>query len=209
MFKDLSMRIFLGHLVAYVVVTALCAAVNLWLSPGMLWFPWVLIGWGVAVAVHAFALLLRKTRRRERIFIDRKARAFAVHLFAYVAVVLMLLFVNLTVTPKVWWFYWVALGWGAGVLAQGACVFLRKRKAPASAARQAEVKQVESKSEAAPQARAAEAKAESLMRVSASRSAYWREGRDRAGVPPALRRRPGAPLCRSARAERASFAWSQ
>jgi hypothetical protein len=27
-----------------------------------------------------------------------------VHLFAYVAVVLLLLFVNLTVTPKVWWF---------------------------------------------------------------------------------------------------------
>ena len=91
MFKDLSMRIFLGHLVAYVVVTALCAAVNLYLTPDTLWFPWVLIGWGVAVATHAFALLLRKTRRRERIFIDRKARAFAVHLFAYVAVVLVLL----------------------------------------------------------------------------------------------------------------------
>ncbi|MGZ5849995.1 MAG: 2TM domain-containing protein, partial [Methyloceanibacter sp.] len=101
MFKDLSMRTFLGHLVAYVVVTAVCAGVNLWLTPGTLWFPWVLIGWGVAVATHAFALLLRKTRRRERIFIDRKARAFAVHLFAYVAVVLVLLFVNLAVTPKV------------------------------------------------------------------------------------------------------------
>ncbi len=96
MFKDLSMRIFLGHLVAYVVVTAICAGVNLWLTPDTLWFPWVLIGWGVAVATHAFALLLRKTKRRERIFIDRKARAFAVHLFAYVAVVLVLLFVNVT-----------------------------------------------------------------------------------------------------------------
>ncbi len=133
MFKDASMRVFLGHFVAYIVVTALCAAVNLWLSPSTLWFPWVLIGWGVAVATHAFALLLRKTRRRERIFIDRKARAFAVHLFAYVAVVLVLLFVNLVATPKVWWFYWVALGWGAGVLAQGLCVLRKGRKsAPAS-----------------------------------------------------------------------------
>ena len=67
------------------------------------------MGWGIAVATHDLALLLRKTRRRERIFIDRKARAFTVHLFAYVAVVLLLLLVNLTVTPKVWWFYWVAL----------------------------------------------------------------------------------------------------
>ena len=56
------------------------------------------------------------THRRERIFIDKCARSFTVHLFAYVAVVLLLLFVNLTVTPKVWWFYWVALGWGAGLI---------------------------------------------------------------------------------------------
>ena len=100
MFNDLSMRIFLGHLVTYVAVTAISAGVNLWLTPDTLWFPWVLIGWGVAVATHAFALLLRKTRRRERIFIDRKARAFAVHLFAYVAVVLVLLFVNIAVDAQ-------------------------------------------------------------------------------------------------------------
>ena len=148
MFKDLPMRIFLSHLVTFVAVTAICAGVNLWLTPDTLWFPWVLIGWGVAVATHAFALLLRKTRRRERIFIDRKARAFAVHLFAYVAVVLVLLFVNVTVTPKVWWFYWVALGWGAGVASQGLCVFFRKRKTSApSVPQQAEVKQVESQAQ--------------------------------------------------------------
>ena len=132
MFKDASMRIFLGHLVAYIAVTLICAGVNLWLSPNTLWWPWVLIGWGVAVATHAFALLLRKTRRRERIFIDRKARAFAVHLFAYVAVVLALLFVNAILTPKVWWFYWVALGWGAGVAFHGWCTFFRRRKRPAA-----------------------------------------------------------------------------
>ena len=40
MFKDLSMR-FLGHLMAYVAVTLICAAVNLWLTPGTLWFTWV------------------------------------------------------------------------------------------------------------------------------------------------------------------------
>ncbi len=153
MFKDLSMRIFLGHLVAYVVVTALCAAVNLYLTPDTLWFPWVLMGWGVAVATHAFALLLRKTRRRERIFIDRKARAFAVHLFAYVAVVLVLLLVNVVVTPKVWWFYWVALGWGAGVAAQGLCVFFRRPKrapvspAPVTAHRKPPARQIETKTE--------------------------------------------------------------
>jgi len=127
MFKDLSMRVFLIHLAAFVVGTLICAAINLWLTPNTLWFPWVLMGWGAAVATHALALLLRKTHRRERIFIDRKARSFTVHLFAYVATVLILLFVNLTVTPKVWWFYWVALGWGAGIIAHGWCAFGKRR----------------------------------------------------------------------------------
>jgi len=132
MFKDLSMRIFVIHLAAFVVGTAICASVNLWLTPGTIWFPWVFMGWGIAVATHAVALLLRKTRRRERIFIDPKARSLTVHLFAYVATILLLLLVNLTVTPKVWWFYWVALGWGAGVLAHGACLFRTHRKQPSA-----------------------------------------------------------------------------
>jgi len=127
MFKDLSMRVFLVHLAAFVVITAGLAAVNLWFAPQYPWFIWVLIGWGAAVATHALALLLRKTHRRERIFIDRKARNFTVHLFAYVATVLILFFVNLTVTPKVWWFYWVALGWGAGVIAHGWCALGKRR----------------------------------------------------------------------------------
>jgi cyanate permease len=160
MFKDPSMRIFLFHLVAFFAVTALSAAVNLWLTPQHLWWPWVLIGWGVAVATHAFALLLRKTRRRERIFVDRKTRAFAVHLFACVAVVLVLLLVNVTLTPKVWWFYWVALGWGAGVAFQGWCTFFRKRKpapAPAAVRHKRAAKQIETKA-APPEPKAAPAR---------------------------------------------------
>jgi O-antigen/teichoic acid export membrane protein len=143
MFKDLSVRIFLVHLAAFAAGIVICAAINLWLKPGTLWFPWVLLGWGVAVATHAVALLLRKTRRRERIFIDPKARASIVHLFAYIAVVLLLAFVNLTVTPKVWWFYWVALGWGVGVGFHLWCAFgKRRRRAPRpETSRQVEAKQ--------------------------------------------------------------------
>jgi predicted membrane channel-forming protein YqfA (hemolysin III family) len=135
-FKDLEMRVFLAHLVAFVVITAIIAAVNLWLTPGYPWFLWVLIGWGAAVATHAFALLLRRTRRRERIFIDRKTRSFTVHLFAYLATVLILFFVNLTVTPQAWWFYWVALGWGAGIIAHGWCAFGKKRPPQSISSRQ-------------------------------------------------------------------------
>ncbi len=129
MFADRSMRIFVAHLAAFVAVVLICAAVNLWLTPNTLWFPWVLMGWGIAVATHALALLLRMTHRRERVFIDNCTRSFTVHLFAYVATVLLLFLVNLTVTPKVWWFYWVALGWGAGLVPHAWSAFFRTRPA--------------------------------------------------------------------------------
>jgi hypothetical protein len=115
------------HVAAYAVVVAICAGVNLWLAPDNLWFVWVALGWGIGVAAHALAFWLRHTRRRERVFIDCKARGFTVHLFAYVATTVILFVVNLLATPKVWWFYWVALGWGAGVVLHGWCVFFRKR----------------------------------------------------------------------------------
>jgi hypothetical protein len=38
--------------------------------------------------------------------------------------------VNVTVTPKVWWFYWVALGWGFGLIAHGWCAFGKRRRMP-------------------------------------------------------------------------------
>jgi hypothetical protein len=126
--QDRPKRALVIHIAAYlVVVVAICAAVNFWLAPDRLWFIWLAAGWGIGIAAHALALWLRHTRRSERVFIDPKTRGFAVHLFAYVAVVLLLFILNLAVTPKVWWFYWVALGWGAGVAAHGWCAFFRKR----------------------------------------------------------------------------------
>ncbi len=125
--RKLELRVFLIHLAAYVIVTALLAAINLWFAPEKLWFIWVLLGWGIGVAAHGLALLLRRTHRRERIFSDPKTRAFTVHLFAYVAVIVLLFVVNLTATPNKWWFYWVALGWGAGIALHGWLVFRKPR----------------------------------------------------------------------------------
>lgn len=128
--QDRDKLALLIHLGAYIVGVGVCLALNLLLAPKTLWVVWVAAGWGIGLAAHALAYWLAHTRRRERVFLDPKARGFAVHLFAYVAVVILLLIVNVTVTPKVWWFYWVALGWGAGVVAHGACVVFHKRRAP-------------------------------------------------------------------------------
>ncbi|MGH6735431.1 MAG: 2TM domain-containing protein [Methyloceanibacter sp.] len=127
--NDPRARILLIHIAAYVAVVVICAAVNFWLSPDNLWFVWVLLGWGIGVAAHGLAFWLRTTHRRERVFVDPKARGFTVHLFAYLAVVILLFIVNLTVTPNVWWFYWVALGWGAGAAFHAWCAFGKRRHA--------------------------------------------------------------------------------
>jgi len=129
-FNDRAMIVFGIHLALFIVAVAAAAALNLYATPDRIWFIWLLAGWGIGLAAHDLALLLRKTHRRERIFIDPKARTFVVHLFIYLAVVLLLFVVNYTQTPKVWWFYWVALGWGAGVAAQAWCVFYKHRRRP-------------------------------------------------------------------------------
>lgn len=123
MFDDPRMRVFAIHLALYVVGVAVLAVINLLTNPKTPWFLWVLIGWGIAVAAHAIVLVLETAHRRERIFVDPKARGFVVHLFVYVAVNLVLLAVNLIYTPHVWWFFWPMLGWGAGVIAHAWCAF--------------------------------------------------------------------------------------
>ncbi|MCX8171720.1 MAG: 2TM domain-containing protein [Candidatus Bathyarchaeota archaeon] len=43
---------FMVHLAAYVIVNGFLVFVNLYASPGYLWFPWILAGWGIGLAFH-------------------------------------------------------------------------------------------------------------------------------------------------------------
>ena len=47
---------FYAHLTVYVVVNLLLFAINMIVSPENLWFIWPLMGWGVAVALHAVSV---------------------------------------------------------------------------------------------------------------------------------------------------------
>ena len=44
------------HLTVYVIVNLFLFALNMIVSPDILWFIWPLLGWGVAVAIHALSV---------------------------------------------------------------------------------------------------------------------------------------------------------
>ncbi len=54
-----TLRRFYQHVLLFVVVNAGLLAVNLIASPGHLWAFWPLLGWGVWLALHAFATFAR------------------------------------------------------------------------------------------------------------------------------------------------------
>lgn len=46
------------HFVVYAVVMSLLLAINLISSPETLWFVWPLLGWGLAILLHAASVFL-------------------------------------------------------------------------------------------------------------------------------------------------------
>lgn len=44
---------FYTHLSVYVAVILLLAIINFMTAPGAIWFHWPMMGWGIAVAIHA------------------------------------------------------------------------------------------------------------------------------------------------------------
>lgn len=49
---------FYTHLSVYVAVILLLVIINLLTSPGAIWYHWPMLGWGAAVALHAFAVFV-------------------------------------------------------------------------------------------------------------------------------------------------------
>ena len=53
------LRGFLIHLTVFIVVIVGLAALNLLRNPAHPWFLWVLCAWGIAIAAHDVALLIK------------------------------------------------------------------------------------------------------------------------------------------------------
>jgi uncharacterized membrane protein YdbT with pleckstrin-like domain len=59
--------------------------------------------------------------------VDEKIKFYR-HLFSYVFVISILFVINYLFTPNEWWFLWVALFWGIGVLFNYIGVFILEDK---------------------------------------------------------------------------------
>ena len=44
------------HLIIYIAVITLLAIINLLITPGYIWFKWPLLGWSIAVIIHALSV---------------------------------------------------------------------------------------------------------------------------------------------------------
>ncbi|MCL7383727.1 MAG: 2TM domain-containing protein [Thaumarchaeota archaeon] len=49
-----ALKGFQSHLAAYIIVNAFLIFVNLWTSPGTIWFIWPLAGWAIGLAFHGY-----------------------------------------------------------------------------------------------------------------------------------------------------------
>jgi hypothetical protein len=66
LFAGKDVQGFVVHLFIYMAVNTLLIAINLSATSESLWFYWPLLGWGIAIAVHALFTYVTVTRRSER-----------------------------------------------------------------------------------------------------------------------------------------------
>jgi len=71
---------FYRHALIYVVVNLLLAGINLLKNPDHLWFPWVILGWGIGLFAHGLNVYSYRwfASRREQMIqreLEREARA--------------------------------------------------------------------------------------------------------------------------------------
>lgn len=117
-----SRNAFLIHLAAFAAINAILVAYNAMqaVEPGAArdwWVIWPLIGWGIGVLAHGFAVWTESRAKEGSLLADPDARGVAVHLFVYLAVNAFLIFVNLKKSPDAIWAIWPILGWGLGLAA--------------------------------------------------------------------------------------------
>lgn len=70
---DRAISGFYTHFIIFVTVIALLAVVNI-VTADEFWIHWVVLGWGIGIAAHAFAVFIAKPRQLRELRALRAAR---------------------------------------------------------------------------------------------------------------------------------------
>lgn len=65
---------FYKHLTVYVVINAMLMVINLVTAPGYFWAIWPLVGWGVAIVLHALSVFVFDRNRIVETLVEREGR---------------------------------------------------------------------------------------------------------------------------------------
>lgn len=118
--QEIRKRVFIVHLILFLLVMGGLSALNLNFTPTVLWFIYPLIGWGLGVVLHLLFALIWSRENWGETRKDWKSkgflRSFIVHLVVYLAVNILLLVINLNFTPHILWVLYPAIGWGIGLV---------------------------------------------------------------------------------------------
>ncbi|ADG13491.1 conserved hypothetical protein [Methanocaldococcus infernus ME] len=52
MLKERAKKKLVRHIILYLVINSILAIINIVYSPSNLWFPYVLLGWGIFLLIH-------------------------------------------------------------------------------------------------------------------------------------------------------------
>lgn len=113
-------RVFIVHLILFMLVMGGLAAINFSFTPKTVWFVYPLIGWGIGLILHFLFGVAWAVDTMSETSAEWKnkglMRVFVVHLIVYLAVNGLLLYINLNHSPQMLWVLFPAVGWGIGVI---------------------------------------------------------------------------------------------
>lgn len=71
--RDKAINGFYTHFIIFLAVIAVLAVVNL-VSGDAFWIQWVVLGWGIGIAFHAFMIFVRRPQQEQKLRELRRAR---------------------------------------------------------------------------------------------------------------------------------------
>ena len=109
---------FAYHVTAYLAVNAVLIWINLDASPQYFWAKWPLAGWTVALLYHGFGIFSFSIKAR---------KGFYYHLFSFLIINALLIFINYDLYPQYLWFKFPLIAWSFMIIFHAWRVFSKRR----------------------------------------------------------------------------------